>query len=67
MIMQTPHPRADLEHINIGTPNNLVVYWKHSPDHHGTTADFLDVPDWRIRCYGESGVENTSENTRKKW
>jgi hypothetical protein len=67
MIMQTPHPRADLEYINIGTLNDLVLCCKHLPDHHGTTTDFLDVPDWRIRCDGESGVENTSEDTGKQW
>jgi hypothetical protein len=44
-----------------------VVSRQHSPDHHGTTTDFLNVPDWRVGCEGESGVEDTSEDTRKKW
>jgi hypothetical protein len=67
MSMQTPQPRADLDNVSIVYFRMQMVCYEHSPDHHGTTTDSLDVPNWGVGCECESSVQDTSKDTREKW
>lgn len=67
MSMQTPQPRADLDNVSITYFKKRMIRYEYSPDHHGTTTDSFDVPNWGVGCECESCVQDTSKDTRKEW